>query len=134
MSAGYTYTTISAGPGEPVRVGVSFYLDERGVDRGACGRALTGRTWPSRHGDVSVGHRARRLARSAAEDARIARELADQAAAYAAEVERLHAEPAKRHGPRTRRREQAGRQELRSSWPPPVSLPRSGKLRRGARS
>ena len=29
MSEGYTYTTISAHPGEPVQVEVAFYLDQR---------------------------------------------------------------------------------------------------------
>ena len=29
MSEGYTYTTISTDPGEPGRIGVSFYLDSR---------------------------------------------------------------------------------------------------------
>ena len=87
---GYTYTTLSAQPGEPVRVGVSFYLDDAALDRVCRGRdrqAAPGRGARRCVGDAS----ARSPARVTAEDARIARELADQAAEYAAEVERLSA-------------------------------------------
>jgi hypothetical protein len=50
---GYTYTTLSAGPGEPVRVQVSFYLDSAawirvpGVAEGVPHLLME-------HGDVSV--------------------------------------------------------------------------------
>ena len=93
MSEGYTYTTLSAHPGEPVRVSVSFYLDERAfID--VCGTKPDGRPFLSiSHGDVSVCIASRSDGAVTAEDARIARTLADQAATYAAEVERLSATP-----------------------------------------
>ena len=85
--AGYTYTTLSARPGEPVRVGVSFYLDIQawitvsGIGSGAPRLSIA-------HGEVSVtiGPRPGEVT---GEDARIARTLAGQAAMYAAAVERL---------------------------------------------
>ena len=87
MRAGYAYTSISAGPGEPARIGVSFYLDHRALI-GAYGRG-TG----SPHLGVSLGEVSVSISpvpgRASAEDARMARELADKAAVYAAEVERL---------------------------------------------
>ena len=89
MSGGYTYTSISASPGEPTRIGVSFYLDQdtwivvpgTGTDKPHLTIA---------HGDVSVsiGPRTHEVT---SEDAKIARNLADQAATYAAEIERLAA-------------------------------------------
>jgi hypothetical protein len=90
MSGGYSYTTLSAHEGEPVKVGVSFYLD---------GRAWiavpgSGTDQPHLHlsyGDVSVSIGPCTPGRVTAEDARIARELADRAGQYAAEIERLHA-------------------------------------------
>ncbi|MGH3155984.1 MAG: hypothetical protein ACRDNF_05340 [Streptosporangiaceae bacterium] len=92
MSEGYTYTTISAHRGEPVRVGVSFYLDELAfID--VCGTKPGTRPFLSvSHGDVSVHIGPRTDAKVTAEDAQIARTLADQAAIYAAEVERLSGE------------------------------------------
>lgn len=89
MSGGYTYTSISARPGEPPRVGVSFYLDEdawiavagAGTDRPHLHIA---------HGDVSVAI-STRTEMVTADDAKIARNVADQAATYAAEIERLAA-------------------------------------------
>jgi hypothetical protein len=89
MSGGYTYTSISAEPGEATRIGVSFYLDAdawivvagAGSDRPHL--AIS-------HGDVSVAI-APRTEEITAEDAKIARNLADQADTYAAEIERLAA-------------------------------------------
>ena len=89
MSEGYTYTTLSSHPGEPVRVGVSFYLDERAYIE-FYGAEPGGRPFLSvSHGDVSVHIGPRTDAEVTAEDARIARTLADLAASYAAEIERL---------------------------------------------
>lgn len=88
MSDGCTYTTLSAHPGEPVRVGVSFYLDELawiavpGIGAGRPHLSIS-------HGDVSVAILPSSPEEITAEDARIARALADNAATYAAEVERL---------------------------------------------
>jgi hypothetical protein len=86
MSDGsYTYTTISAHPGEPTRIGVFFYLDEH-----ARISAYTEAERPFlsvSHGDVSVSI-SPRAAGLTARDAEIARQFADQAAKYAAEVER----------------------------------------------
>ena len=87
MSDGYTYTTISARPGERPRIGVVFYLDEHawitvpGTDEGSPHLHIA-------HGEVSVsiGPPAEAVT---AEDVVIARRLADQAAEYAAEIERL---------------------------------------------
>jgi hypothetical protein len=87
---GYTYTTLSARPGEPVVVAVSFYLDAKawltvpGIDAGRPRLTIS-------HGDVSVRIGPAAEEQVTAEDARIARTLADQAAVYAAEVERLSA-------------------------------------------
>jgi hypothetical protein len=89
VSAGYTYTTLSADLGEPTRVGVSFYLDDcawitvSGADAGRPRLLIE-------HGDVSVrvGPATDQVT---AEDARIARLVADEAAKYAAEIERLAA-------------------------------------------
>jgi hypothetical protein len=90
MSDGYTYTTMSAQPGEPTRVGVSFYLDRHawitvsGVEAGRPGLSIA-------HGDVSVRVGPSDPDAVTEQDARIARSLADQAATYAAEIERLSA-------------------------------------------
>ena len=87
MSGGYTYTTLSSRPGEPVQVGVSFHLDHQawiavpGIGSGEPHLSIT-------HGDVRVRISPSPAGVSAA-DARIARCLADKAAAYAAELERL---------------------------------------------
>ncbi|HUZ55681.1 MAG TPA: hypothetical protein VMU94_24515 [Streptosporangiaceae bacterium] len=87
MSGGYTYTTIITRRGEPTRITVSFYLDDdawiavpgAGTDQPHLSIA---------HGDVSIriGPRAEKVTSN---DAKIARNLADQVATYAAEVERL---------------------------------------------
>ncbi|MDQ2873951.1 MAG: hypothetical protein M3Y33_03690 [Actinomycetota bacterium] len=90
MSGGYSYTTLSAHEGEPVRVAVSFYLDGRawisvpGAGTGEPHLHLS-------HGDVTVRVSPCAPGRVTAQDARIARELAGKAAEYAAEIERLHA-------------------------------------------
>jgi hypothetical protein len=83
----YTHTTISAGPDEPTRIGVSFYLDQQSVI-GLTG-AGTDRPFLSvMHGDVWVRISPRTEGVTEA-DAQIARKLADSALQYAAEVERL---------------------------------------------
>jgi hypothetical protein len=84
---GYTFTTLSSRPGEPVQVGVSFHLDQQawiavpGIGSGEPHLAIT-------HGDVWVN-----VCPSpggvTVQDARTARCLADKATAYAAELERL---------------------------------------------
>jgi len=90
VSAGYSYTTLSSRPGEPVRVGVSFYLDEHTwiVVPGA-GSAMPHLTVS--HGDVSVSISPASPGQVTGQDARIARKLAEHAAIYAAEIERLAA-------------------------------------------
>ena len=101
---GYTHTTLSAHPGEPVRVGVSFYLDDTswittaGTESGKPLLVIA-------HGDVSV-HFCPRPGGVTAGDARLARELADQAAEYAACLERLSA--ANTTAPQTGAKEAAG--------------------------
>jgi hypothetical protein len=89
MSGGYTYTTIVTRREQPTRIGVSFYLDaDAWITVPGAGTGTPHLTIA--HGDVSVriGPRADEVT---AEDARIARNLADQAAIYAAAVERLAA-------------------------------------------
>jgi hypothetical protein len=87
--AGYAYTTLSAHPGDAVRVGVSLYLDDRawmcvtGAENGRPRLTVS-------LGDVSVCF-GPVPDRATAEDARTARRLAEVAAEYAAEVERLSA-------------------------------------------
>ena len=89
MNEGYSYTTLSSHPGQPVRVRVSFYLDERAYIE-FYGAEQGGRPFLSiSHGDVSVSIGPCSDAEVTAEDARIARTLADLAASYAAEIERL---------------------------------------------
>jgi hypothetical protein len=87
---GYSYTTLSARRGQPVRVGVSFYLD------GRAWIAVPGAGTDQPHLHISQGSAQADFGpcspgQVTAEDARIARELADKAAEYAAEIERLHA-------------------------------------------
>ncbi|MDQ2874137.1 MAG: hypothetical protein M3Y33_04715 [Actinomycetota bacterium] len=90
MRDGYSYTTLSAHPGQPVQIRVAFYLDGRawivlpGAGTGEPHLHLS-------HGDVAVSIGPCAPGRVTAEDARIARELAGKAAEYAAEIERLHA-------------------------------------------
>ncbi|MGO8961330.1 MAG: hypothetical protein ACLQFR_28765 [Streptosporangiaceae bacterium] len=90
MSAGYSYTTLSSRPGEPVRVGVSFYLDERAWIVVAGAGSATPHLTVS-HGDVSVSIGPASPGQVTGQDARIARKLAEHAAAYATEIERLAA-------------------------------------------
>jgi hypothetical protein len=88
MSEGYTYTTLSGGPDKPMNVTVSFYLDDLawmrvvGADTGRPLLCIS-------HGEVSVNVGPAAPGLVTAEDARIARSLADLAAEYASEVERL---------------------------------------------
>jgi hypothetical protein len=87
MSDGYTYTTISARPGEHPRIGVAFYLDEHawitvpGTDEGRPHLHIA-------HGEVSVSISPPDETVTA-QDVVIARRLAEQAAEYAAEIQRL---------------------------------------------
>ena len=87
MSDGsYAYTTITAAPGEPTRIDVSFYLSEHAWVKAHT--SAKDRPFLSvRLGDVSV-RIAPRTDGLTAQDAKIARHLADQAALYAEEVER----------------------------------------------
>lgn len=90
MSAGYSYTTISSGAGEPARIQVAFHLDEEAWIR-ACGQERDRPQLSIYHGDTAAIF-APVPGQVTETDARMARELADQAAIYAAEVERLLAE------------------------------------------
>jgi hypothetical protein len=83
----YTHTTISAGPGDPTRIGVSFYLDGHAVIR-LTGAGTDRPFLALMHGDVSV-HISPRTEGLTAADAAIARNLADEAVRYADEIERL---------------------------------------------
>jgi hypothetical protein len=90
VSAGYSYTTISSGADEPARIHVSFHLDDEAWIR-ACGQE-SGKPQLSIHQGDTGAIFAPVPGQITQTDARLARELADQAAIYAAEVERLHAE------------------------------------------
>jgi hypothetical protein len=90
MSEGYTYTTISAHAGEPVRVGVSFYLDQQAWIA-VCGAGEDRPHLALKHADVSVSIGPADPGQVTGQDARIARWLAQEAARYAAEIERLAA-------------------------------------------
>jgi hypothetical protein len=97
MNEGYAYTSISVRSGKPATVGMSLYLD--------------GRTWIEMYGagegkphlNIAVGEASVNIAPQpqgiTAADARIARRLADKAAAYAAELERLAAASEAAGGP-----------------------------------
>ena len=89
MSEGYAYTSISVRPGKPATVGLSLYLD------GATWIEVYGAGEGKPHLNISVGDASVNIGPQpqgiTAADARIARRLADKAAAYAAEVERLAA-------------------------------------------
>jgi hypothetical protein len=82
----YAYTTIYAAPGEPTTVGVSFYLNEDAWIR-VCTTSKDRPLLTVQLGHVSV-QIAPRTGQLTAQDAAIARHFADQAALYAAEVER----------------------------------------------
>ncbi len=84
--ASYAYATITMAPDEPSRVDVSFYLNEDAWVR-AHTQAADQPFLSVRLGDVSVRIAPRRDGLTK-QDAKIARHLADQAALYAAEVER----------------------------------------------
>jgi hypothetical protein len=92
VSAGYSYTTINSAPQEPTRIGVSFHLDSTAWIA-ACGLDNDRPHLTIDHGDVTA-----RIApipdAITSTDVRIARRLADQAALYAAAVERVHAQQA----------------------------------------
>jgi hypothetical protein len=81
---------MSVQPGEPTRVRVSFYLDGRSWIA-VPGAGTDAPHLHISHSDVSASFGPRDPATVTAEDARIARELADKATEYAAEIERLHA-------------------------------------------
>jgi hypothetical protein len=88
MNEGYTYTTISAHPGEPVQVHVAFYLNQHAWLE-ICG---TGKPHLAiSQGDVSVSIAPACPDQVTEQDAQLARKLADQAATYAAAIERLAA-------------------------------------------
>jgi hypothetical protein len=89
MSGGYGFTTISVKSGEPATVGLSLYLD------GAAWIEVYGAGAGKPYLNIAVGGASVNIAPQrqgiTAADARIARRLADEAAVYAAEIERLSA-------------------------------------------
>jgi hypothetical protein len=89
VSGGYSYTTIVAAADEPTRIEVSFHLDDSAWVR-AYGLDEDRPQFTIRHGDVATTF-APTPGRITEDDARMARELANQAATYAAGVERLKA-------------------------------------------
>jgi hypothetical protein len=91
MSEGYSYTVIRAQPGEPVKVAVSFYLDQRARIDAYPGHGRSAPHLGVQLDDASVSIGPAHPGQVTAEDAQIARRLADQTAAYAAEIERLAA-------------------------------------------
>ena len=97
MSEGYAYTSVSVRPGKPATVGLSLYLD------GATWIEVYGAGEGKPHLNISVGDASVNIGPQpqgiTAADARIARRLADKAAAYAAELERLSAASEAAGGP-----------------------------------
>jgi hypothetical protein len=92
VSAGYSYTTITSGREEATRIGVSFHLDGISWVR-ACGLDTDRPQLDIDHGQVTA--RFSPVPDVISEtDVRVARQLADQAALYAAAVERVHAQQA----------------------------------------
>jgi hypothetical protein len=90
VTGGYSYTTIMAAADEPTRIEISFHLDDSAWVR-AYGLDEDRPQLTIRHGDVAATF-APTMGRITEDDARMARELADRAATYAAGVERLKAE------------------------------------------
>jgi hypothetical protein len=109
MSEGYAYTTISTDPGEPARIGVSVYLDEQ------ASITVVGRHTGRPHLSVSLGEVSVRFGMTpdavTAEDARMARSLADQAADS---LSKLAREELKRGGKRTPGAKRSGTQRARN--------------------
>jgi hypothetical protein len=91
MSEGYSYTVIRAHPGEPVKVAVSFYLDQRARIDVYPGHGRSAPHLGVQLADASVSIGPAHPGQVTAEDAQLARRLADQTAKYAAEVEWLAA-------------------------------------------
>ncbi|MEV5709932.1 hypothetical protein [Actinoallomurus sp. NPDC052274] len=94
---GYTYTTITGRPGEPMTIGTSFYLDPTTSIRlygAGDGRPFIGID----HGQVSVNIGPRSTCEITAEDVAVIRRFAQASAELLAEVERLHAERADQSG------------------------------------
>jgi hypothetical protein len=90
VSAGYTYTTIRSQPDDRIRIDVLVYPDDA-VRIRVCGLDEDKPQFWIAYGDVDVTFLPT-SGQITETDARIARELPDKAAIYAAEVERLHAE------------------------------------------
>jgi hypothetical protein len=90
VSAGYAYTSIVTGVDEPPRIEVSFYLDDAAEVR-VYGLGREQVHLAVRYGQVRVDFSPTR-GRITGADVRAARELASQAAIYAADLERLKAE------------------------------------------
>jgi hypothetical protein len=93
MEHGYSYTVITGQTGEAMNVRTSFYLDETAWIR-LCGAGTDRVFLALDHGEVSVNIGPRVDVKPTDQDVAMIRQLADQAAALLAEVERLHAEHA----------------------------------------
>ena len=91
MEYGYTYTTISARPGEATRVNTSFYLDEEAVIE-VVGNGTDRAFLSIDHGEVHVAIGPRANVRLTDQDVAFIRRLATESARLLAEVERIHAE------------------------------------------
>jgi hypothetical protein len=87
VSGGYSYTSINSEPGKATRIGVSFHLD-RAAWIAAVGLDSDRPHLTINHGDVTACI-APVPGPITQEGARIARELADQAALYADALQRL---------------------------------------------
>ena len=89
MEDGYTYTTISARPGEVTRVGTAFYLDEN-TDIQMCGAGTDRAFLAIDHGAVGVTIGPRANVPLTDQDVGFVRRLAQESARLLAEVERLY--------------------------------------------
>jgi hypothetical protein len=91
MEHGYTYTTISARPGEETRIGTAFHLDEH-TDIKVIGNGADRAFLAIDHGPVGVTIGPRFNVQLTDQDVAFVRRLAEESARLLAETERIHAE------------------------------------------
>jgi hypothetical protein len=89
VSAGYSYATISAARDEPTLISVAFHLDDQAWFAVCGDRDKRQVHLTVSYGDVSATFAPAVPGEVTERDVRIARTLAEKAAEYAAEVERL---------------------------------------------
>jgi hypothetical protein len=90
MEHGYTYTTISARPGEQTRIGTAFHLDDN-TEIQVIGSGTDRAFLAIDHGAVGVTIGPRANVQLTDHDVSLVRRLAEESARLLAEVERIHA-------------------------------------------